>query len=90
MKALWSALVGVYARWKYVEEDAAPSASSAGRRTAETPQEEIARLRQTIDRERRNLKEFLRFDCRALAAPLESSIRAMESRIRALELRKAM
>ena len=90
MKALWSALMGVYSRWKYVEEDAAPSASSAGRRSSETPQEEIARLRKTIDRERRNLKEFLRFDCRALAAPLESSIRAMESRIHALELRKAI
>ena len=90
MKALWSVLVGVYSRWKYVEEDAAPSVASAGRRSAETPQEEIARLRKTIDRERRNLKEFLRFDCRALAAPLESSIRAMESRIHALEFRKAI
>lgn len=90
MKALWSALIRVYSRWKYVEEDAAPSASSTGRKTAETPQEEIERLRRTIDRERRNLKEFVRFDCRALAAPLESSIRAMESRIHALELRKAI
>jgi hypothetical protein len=89
MKALWSVLMGVYSRWKYVEEDAAPSVSSAGRKTTETPQEEVARLRKTIERERRNLKEFLRFDCRALAAPLESSIRAMESRIHALELRKA-
>ena len=90
MKALWSALVGVYSRWKYVEEDAAPSVSSAGRKSGETTQEEIARLRKTIERERRNLKDFLRFDCRALAAPLESSIRAMESRIHALELRKAV
>jgi hypothetical protein len=90
MKALWSVLMGVYSRWKYVEEDAAPSVSSAGRKTTETPQEEVARLRKTIERERRNLKEFLRFDCGALAAPLESSIRAMESRIHALELRKAV
>jgi hypothetical protein len=90
MKALWSALMGVYARWKYVEEDDAPAAASTGRKAAETPQEEIARLRETIDRERRNLKEFVRFDCRALAAPLESSIRAMESRIHALELRRAV
>ena len=90
MKALWSALMGVYARWKYVEEDDGPAASSPTRKSSETPQEEIVRLRQTIDRERRNLREFLRFDCRALAAPVESSIRAMESRIHALELRKAM
>ena len=90
MKALWSALMGVYSRWKYVEEDEGPAAASAGRRSSETPQEEIARLRKTIDRERRNLREFLRFDCRALAAPLESSIRAMESRIHALELRRAV
>jgi hypothetical protein len=90
MKSFWSALKGMYARWKYVEEDAGPAASTASRKSSETPQEEIARLRRTIDRERRNLREFVRFDCRALAAPLESSIRAMESRIHALELRKAM
>ncbi|RPH42807.1 MAG: hypothetical protein EHM91_09115 [Planctomycetota bacterium] len=90
MKALWSVLMGVYSRWKYVEEDSAPSVSSVGRKATETPLEEIARLRKTIERERRNLKEFLRFDCRALAAPLESSIRAMESRIHALEFRKAI
>ena len=90
MKALWSVLMGVYSRWKYVEEDEGPTASASVRKSSETPQEEIARLRKTIDRERRNLREFLRFDCRALAAPLESSIRAMESRIHALEFRKAM
>ena len=40
--------------------------------------------------ERRNLKEFRRFSCAALAGPCESSIRAMESRIHALEMRKAI
>lgn len=82
--------MGVWSRWKYVEEDDAPTASAARVRSSETPQEEIARLRQTIVRERKNLKEFQRFSCGALAGPCESSIRAMESRIKALELRKAI
>jgi hypothetical protein len=90
MSALWSALVGAWSRWKYAEEEDAPAASSPHRRSSETPQEEIARLRQTIARERRNLKDFQRFECAGLAGPCESSIRAMESRIRALEMRKAI
>ncbi len=90
MSAFWSALVGVWSRWRYVEEDEAPTSSGSRRQSRETPQEEIARLRQTIERERRNLREFQRFACGALAGPCESSIRAMESRIRALEMRKAI
>ena len=90
MRALWSALMGVWSRWKYVEEEDAPSASGSRRKASETPQEEIARLRRTIDRERRNLKEFQRFSCGALAGPCEDSIRAMEARIHALEMKKAI
>jgi len=89
MRALWSALVGVYTRWKFVEDEA-PVRPVTSSRASETPREEIARLRQTIDRERRNLQTFVRFNCAALAGPLESSIRAMESRIRALEMRQAV
>lgn len=90
MKALWSALMGAYSRWRFVEESDAPSPAASRRKSSETPQEEIARLRQTIARERRNLAEFTRFECGALAGPCEASIRAMESRIHALELRKAI
>lgn len=88
MKALWTALVGAYTRWRFVEDEeaAAPNAPAA----VESPKDEIARLRQTIARERRNLADFTRFDLRALAGPCESSIRAMESRIRALEMRQAI
>jgi hypothetical protein len=89
MRSLWSALMGVYTRWKFVEDDA-PVEKAMSARAVETPQEEIRRLRQTIDRERRNLQTFIRFNCAALAGPVESSIRAMESRIRALEMRRAI
>jgi hypothetical protein len=89
MRALWTALVGVYTRWKFVEEDA-PSPASGPGKASESPQEEIARLRQVIAREQRNLQTFVRFNCAALAGPVESSIRAMESRIRALEMRRAI
>lgn len=89
MRSLWSAFLGVYARWKFVEEEA-PAQKASSLKAVETPQEEISRLRQTIDRERRNLQTFIRFNCAALAGPVESSIRAMESRIRALEMRRAM
>ena len=89
MRAMWKALVGVYTRWKFVEDEA-PAESGRTSKAAETSQEEIARLRQTIARERRNLETFVRFNCGALAGPVESSIRAMESRIRALEMRQAI
>jgi hypothetical protein len=86
---MWKALVGVYTRWKFVEEEGpAPAASTA--KGSEAPKDEIARLRQTIARERRNLQTFVRFNCATLAGPVESSIRAMESRIRALEMRQAI
>jgi len=88
MRALWSTLMGVYTRWKFVEDEAPVAASSS--RASESPQDEIVRLRQTIARERRNLQTFVRFNCAALAGPVESSIRAMESRIRALEMRRAV
>jgi hypothetical protein len=90
MKKIWSALVQVYTRWRFVEDTDGEAESTVRRKAVETPEEEIRRLRQTIARERANLAAFIRFDCRALAAPLESSIRAMESRIHALELRRAV
>jgi len=86
---MWNVLVGVYTRWKFVEDEA-PARPSPASKAAESTQDEIARLRQTIARERHNLQTFIRFNCGALAAPVESSIRAMESRIRALEMRKAI
>ena len=90
MRRFWTTLMGVYTRWRFVEEAEAPGAAASRRKTVETTEEEIQRLRQTIARERANLASFVRFDCRALAAPCESSIRAMESRIRALEMRQGI
>jgi len=87
MRSFWTALKGVYTRWRFVEEADAPGATGSRRKATETPEEEVQRLRAAIQRERRNLVSFQRFDCGALAGPCESSIRAMESRIRALELR---
>jgi len=89
MRALWSALVGVYTRWKFVEEEA-PARGASSAKSSESPEDEISRLKETISRERRNLQTFLRFNCATLAGPVESSIRAMESRIRALEMRRAI
>ncbi len=90
MKKIWSALLSVYTKWRFVEEEDATDEKTSRPKGTETPEQEIRRLKQTIAHERANLTAFLRFDCRALAAPLESSIRAMESRIHALELRRAV
>jgi hypothetical protein len=90
MKKIWSALLNVYTKWRFVEDTEGSPEATSRPKAAETPEQEIQRLKQTIARERANLAAFLRFDCRALAAPLESSIRAMESRIHALELRRAV
>ena len=90
MSRIWSALVTAYTRWRFVEDADDATEAKSKRPATETPEEEIRRLRRTIAREQANLADFRRYDCRALASPLESSIRAMESRIRALELRKAI
>jgi hypothetical protein len=90
VKKIWSALLSVYTKWRFVEEEDGSDRRTSRPKGTETPEQEIQRLKETIARERANLASFLRFDCRALAAPLESSIRAMESRIHALELRKAI
>ena len=90
MKKLWSTLVTVYTRWRFVEDTDGGGETASRRKAVETTEEEVQRLRATIARERANLAAFIRFDCRALAAPLESSLRAMESRIHAQELRKAI
>jgi len=85
MKALLAALVGVYTRWRYVEDTEDVSKPEA-RPVAEGPKDELVRLRTAIARERRNLESYLRFNCAALAGPCRDSIRAMEGRIRALEM----
>jgi hypothetical protein len=85
MKAILSALMGVYTRWRYVE-DTGPSERPMAKPAAEKPKDELIRLRQSVARERRNLESYVRFNCAALAGPCEDSIRAMEGRIRALEM----
>jgi len=59
---------------------------SSPKPSVETPKDEIVRLRAAIARERRNLESYIRFECAALARPCQDSIRAMESRIHALEM----
>jgi hypothetical protein len=84
MRALFQALVGVYTRWRYVEDtDSPPTPAPA---VKESPKDEGTRLRAAIARERRNLESYVRFQCGTLAGPCEASIRAMEGRLRALEL----
>jgi len=85
MKALFSALVSIYTRWRFVE-DTGTAEQAAPRPVAESPKDEIGRLRSSLDRERRNLQSYIRFNCAALAGPCEQSIRAMEGRLRALEM----
>ncbi len=85
MRAILASLISAYTKWRFVE-DADGAATSAARPAAtETPKDEATRLRASIARERRNLESFIRFNCPALATPCESSIRAMEGRLRALE-----
>ena len=90
MKALFSALAQVYARWRFVEEESAAAAKPGSARVTETPTDEMARLRASIARERGNLESFRRYNCAGLAGPCESSLRALESRLHALELRRAL
>jgi hypothetical protein len=86
MRALFQALVGVYTRWRYVEETDAPAVRSDPMLSfKESPKDEVTRLRAAIARERRNLESYLRFQCATLAGPCETSIRTMEGRLRALE-----
>ena len=85
MRAILASLISAYTKWRFVEDtDGAPTAAARPAAT-ETPKDEATRLRAAIARERRNLESFVRFNCAALAAPCESSIRAMEGRLRALE-----
>ncbi len=86
MRALFQALVGVYTRWRYVEDVDSPSRPEAAPAVREKPRDEVSRLRAAIARERRNLESFVRFQCATLAGPCEASIRTMEGRLRALEL----
>jgi hypothetical protein len=86
MKALLAALVGVYTRWRYVEDTESDKRPGAAPAVKETPKDEVSRLRSAIARERRNLESYLRFQCAALAGPCRASIQAMEGRIRALEM----
>lgn len=85
MKAILAALVGAYTRWRYVEDTDVASMPEP-KPAAEAPKDELVRLRTAIARERRNLESYLRFNCAALAGPCQDSIRAMEGRIRALEM----
>ena len=85
MKTLLAALMGAYSRWRYVE-DTGPADRPAPKPAAESPKDELVRLKASLARERRNLESYLRFNCAALAGPCEGSIRAMESRVRALEM----
>ena len=92
MRSILASLVNAYTKWRFVEDtEGAPSAAARPAAT-ETPKDEVTRLRTAIARERRNLESFVRFNCAALAAPCEASIRAMEGRLRALEFstRRAM
>jgi hypothetical protein len=86
MKALLAALVGVYTRWRYVEDKEGDNRSGAVPVVKETPKDEVTRLRAAIARERRNLESYLRFQCSALAGSCRDSIHAMEGRLRALEM----
>ncbi|HEV3028530.1 MAG TPA: hypothetical protein VG457_13210 [Planctomycetota bacterium] len=86
MKALLAALVGVYTRWRYVEDTEGDKRSDAAPAARETPKDEVTRIRAAIARERRNLESYLRFQCSALAGPCQDSIHAMEGRLRALEM----
>ena len=85
MRAILASLISAYTKWRFVEDTDGASTAAARPAVTETPKDEVTRLRAAIARERRNLESFVRFNCAALAAPCEASIRAMEGRLRALE-----
>lgn len=86
MKAILATLINAYSRWRFVEEADAETPASRKPAAPETSKDEVTRLRTAIARERRNLDSYRRFHCAALAGPCETSIRAMEGRLRALDM----
>jgi hypothetical protein len=86
MKAILATLFNAYSRWRFVEDTDADAPASRKPAAPETSKDEVTRLRAAIARERRNLESYHRFQCAALAGPCETSIRAMEGRLRALEM----
>ena len=79
MTSLWSVLLQLYRRWRYVE-DVEPSPRAASDRS------EAARLRGAMEREERKLAEYRRMKLAAMARESEASVRALKGRLLALEM----
>ena len=77
-------LANLYRRWRFVE-DVAPTASQADR--VRTPSDERTRLARAVERDRKMVDHYRRNGCETLARDREASVRAMERRIQAMELR---
>lgn len=74
------ALTSLIRRWRYVEEEGAPAP-----RTAASAESEADRLRRSIARDEALVADFRRQGCLELARARESSLRALRTRLAALE-----
>lgn len=79
MTSIWSVLVQLYRRWRYVEDvESSPGASP--------DRSEASRLRGAMEREERKLAEYRRMKLAAMARESEASLRALKGRLLALEM----
>ena len=77
-------LADLYRRWRFVEEE--PATASQGERVR-TPSDERTRLQRAVERDRKMVEHYRRSGCETLARDREASVRAMERRIQALEMK---
>ena len=82
MRRMWNALALLFRRWKYMEEGLAIP-SVAGVPPADR---EPHRTRRAIERGERQLADYRRNGCPALARECEASLRALRTHLAALEL----
>ena len=81
MLRMMGALAALYRRWKYVEEDVAPTS------IAELPpvDSERLRIRRAIERGEQQLIDYRRNGCVGLARECETNIRSLRTHLAALE-----
>ena len=80
MRRWVAAITTLIRRWRYVEEEGVDAP-----RTAASAEPEAQRLRKTIARDEALVADFRRQGCAELARAREASLRALRSRLAAIE-----
>jgi hypothetical protein len=80
MRRFVMALTSLIRRWRYVEEEGADAP-----RTAASAETEAQRLRRSIARDEALVADFRRQGCAELARAREASLRALRTRLSAIE-----